>query len=174
MNSAANTEAAEEIPAIYRRKEILPVPTVATPGECGFTSHARDLATAVRDARNGETWQAYTRTRYMPHRLLDDHSTILVVIDTRTLVAVDHHCPAGTNRDLWTIRVNGHAIPHRVLPREVPHQAEPIARSVWRHRIGITVQGCDTLGCHGPALVATWRRRSMCRRCARRYIETGH
>ncbi|MEH1124790.1 hypothetical protein [Micromonospora sp. CPCC 206061] len=162
-----------EIPAIYRRMEVHAVPAEPVPAECGATTHARELAAALCTTLRGQTWQAVTRSPYMPHPMVELRSDIMVMIDGRHLVVVAHRRPAGTDRDLWSIRVNGRSIPHRVFPREIPHAIEPITRSVWRHHHGMSVDGCDSIGCPGAAIFATWGNRSMCRRCAQRYADTG-
>jgi len=172
MTITAPTEPTE-IPAIYRRMEVRDVPAEPVPAECGATTHARALAAALCAALPGENWQAVTRNRYMPHPMVEQRSDILVMIDGRQLVVVAHRRPAGTDRDLWSIHINGRTIPHRYFPREIPHAIDTITRSVWRYRNGVPVDGCDNIGCPRPATFATWGSRSMCRPCAQRYADTG-
>ncbi|HKT03045.1 MAG TPA: hypothetical protein VJT31_26245 [Rugosimonospora sp.] len=154
----------------FLRIETLAVAASATRGECGFTEYARKLAENLCATVGGTAWIAYTRARAMPHRLVDGFSEVLIVTDNRHVIAVTHVAPAGTDRDLFTIRVNGTPIPHRVLTNESPHGVGETRRSVWLHLNGIPVENCDTLLCPRPATVATWRQCSMCRPCARAYV----
>lgn len=174
MTITADTAARpSEIHPIYLRMEVSAVPAEPTPAECGATTHARELAAALCATLRGEQWQAITRSRYMPHPMVEQRSDILIMIDGRPLVVVAHRRPAGTDRDLWSIRVNGRTIPHRCFPREIPHAIDTITRSVWRHRNGVPVDECDSHGCSGAAIFATWGHRSMCRPCAQGYADTG-
>jgi rubredoxin len=162
-----------EIDPHYLRMETRTVPVTPAAHEDGAIEYTRALAFAVCDAMAGTTWQALTRYRHTPHSRVDARSDFVVIVDDRRLVRVAHRCPAGTMRDTWAIRLNGRPIPHRHFAREVLHAPEIIARSIWRHTHGITVDGCDTFDCSGAATVASFGSRFMCRRCARRYVQTG-
>ncbi|MEV6925501.1 hypothetical protein AB0M46_13525 [Dactylosporangium sp. NPDC051485] len=158
----------------FLRMDTNAVPTVPTgPSECGFVAYARTLAEGLCVTMHGSTWQAASRTRAMPHPRIDNRSDVTVLIDGRHLVTVQQHTPAGTDRDMWTIRLNCRPIVHRLFRGEIPHQVPMITRSVWRHLNRVHLDTCDTIGCHAPATVATWGAHSMCQRCAARYAQTG-
>ncbi len=133
------------------------VPAVPTPAECGHTSWARDVATALCATLRGETWRAETRTPHWPSELIEQRSQLAVVVDLRVLVVITETKPAGGGiRERWTIGLNGRYISHRVFRRELPHAVEPISRSVWLARNGVTAEPCDRLLCDEPATHATW------------------
>lgn len=116
----------------YQRMQIRPVPTrPATGSECGFTSYARDLTTTLCATYGGTTRQAATRHLAAPHPLIDRRSDVLVMVAGHHLVTVGRWCPAGSDRDMWSIRVNGRPMPHRTFP--APHADCPAA---GRHASG--------------------------------------
>jgi len=126
------------------------------PRWCGLQAYARDLARAICHAAGGADWTAQARAPFWPSPLVDQHTQTAVTVDRRLLVVLTQTNPAGAGPERWTITVNGRPIPHRPLPGEVPHQIEPVPRSLWRHLRGIPVDPCDRFLCQAPATVATW------------------
>ncbi|GAA3250871.1 hypothetical protein ACFO1B_43950 [Dactylosporangium siamense] len=163
------------IDPVFRRLETASVPITPTgSAEYGFTIYARELAQQLCHTLHGSSWLAATRSPFMPHPRVDRIADVTVVIDRRHLVTVRHLSPAGHDmRDTWTVFLNCRPIPHRTFRGEVPHQVDPIVRSVWRHQVSVRIDPCDTLGCTAPATVASYRHVSLCPACANRFRETG-
>jgi hypothetical protein len=140
----------------YHRLHHDPVSQQPHPGETGYVAYARDLARALCAAADGTRWQAEATSPAYPSRQLDQHSQLRITIDGTRQVVLTQATPAGGGPEQWTLAVDGQPIPHRAFPGEAPHHAEPVARSLWRHLHGVSLDPCDRLLCQQPATVATW------------------
>jgi hypothetical protein len=140
----------------YHRLHHDPISDQPQRGETGFVTYARELARAVCTAAGGSRWEAEATSPAWPTREADQHTKISTTIDEARQVVLATTSPAGGGLEQWTITIDGQPIPHRALPGEVPHHVAPVARSVWRHLNGVSVEACDRLMCREPATVATW------------------
>lgn len=140
------------------------------PGEYGYHTWSRKTAQAVCQAIGGTAWRAEARTPYMPHPLTETHAQLAITVDLRWLIVWTHTVPAGTAADLFTIKINGRAIPYETFRGELPHDPAIIARAAWRHVTGVRTGECDALLCTDRPTVAGYGGANMCATHAREYV----
>ncbi|MBN1172644.1 MAG: hypothetical protein JXA67_10770 [Micromonosporaceae bacterium] len=157
------------------RLETVTITEPGNPGaECGFTTEARNVARTVCRALRGTQWRAEARAPYWPHPANEIHAQIVIVVDRRWIITFTHRVPAHTDRDMFTLTVNGRPVPYHRNTGDLPFHPEVIAANVRRHVTGTTFTGgCTSLTCTSTPTVATYGRAAYCAEHAARYAETG-
>jgi hypothetical protein len=174
MSILAELSAAER--QRFTRMETTTITPQPTPAECGFTTWSRDAAEAVREALRGTEWRAEARAPYWPHPENETHGELIisVKIGHRWLRIVHtHRVPAYTDRDLFTLTVDGRPARYALHRGDIPHMPAVIANTAWRHVNGHRFGECAALTCTEPPTVATFRD-TLCHEHADRYAEHGH
>lgn len=159
----------------FTRMEAGPVPAQPTAVETGFTGWGRETAEAVCAVLRGTTWRAATRAPYYPHPENETHAQLIIAVRADRgwcRILHTHTVPAYTDRDLFTLTVDGRPVPFGVRPGELPHTAEVIAAALWRYARDIPVRACTATWCDRVPTVATYTG-SLCPEHAKQYGETG-
>ncbi len=160
----------------FTRMETSSVTPYPTPAECGFTSYGRDTAEAVRVALHGTQWHAEARAPYWPHPENETHGELIIAVKTGhrwTRIVHRHTVPAHTERDMFTLTVDGQPARYAVHRTDLPHLPASIALTVWRHINGYPFGECAALQCAEAPTVATYHD-VLCRTHANQYAENGH
>jgi len=160
----------------FRRMETTRITRLPDPTETGATAWGRDTAEAVREALHGTAWHAEARTPYWPHPENETHGQLFIAVkaDHRwSLIAHTHTSPAGTDRDLFTLTLNGRRIPYALHRGDLPHMPAVIALTVWRHINRVVFGECAAVLCDQSPTVATYGA-TLCDEHARSYADTGN
>ena len=160
----------------FTRMKTTTVTPQPTPGEYGFTEWSRDTAEAVRAAVGGTAWHAETREPYRPHPENETHAELIMVFkinERESRIVHTHRVPAYTERDMFTLTIDGRPARFSLHPGDLSHSPKMIALTVWRNLNSATFGECAAMTCTEPPTVATFRD-TMCRTHADRYAEMGH
>lgn len=159
----------------FTRMETTTITRHPDPTEVGFSTWGRDTAEAVREALRGTEWQAEARAPYWPHAENETHGQLIIAvkIDHRWLRIVHTHTvPNHTDRDLFTLTIDGRPARYALHRGDLPHMPAMIALTAWRNISRATFGECAALMCDESPTVATYNA-TLCEEHARSYADTG-